>query len=301
MAIQVEAMQTILTSFGHAKTLQNPNASRMSRYLELHISSSTGKLSGAKVLTFGLEKSRVTAPRIGQEERTFHAFYQFLAGATTKERDELGLEDVSDYSLLSSSGTYRLPSVPFVDADDSVGMSELRIAMKTLGFKQKNISSIFSLLFAILVLGNVEFADPDAQDVAAYVVNQSVLEHAARLLGVPKEDLEGALTNKSVYVRKEMYTVLLNKEGSEAQKQSLMRDLYAILVAFVVETVNHKLAPNEEEIGAAGTNQVVILDTPGFQSRTPASSHMSLLGGTSMFGSNGFDEFCFNYVDEMVG
>ena len=97
---QIKSLTTLLDSFGNAKTLVNPNASRHSRYLELHFND-RGRIQGAKVLTFGLDKSRLS--RLTFEERTYHIFYQFLAGATPEERDRYGLEDVSDYALLASS------------------------------------------------------------------------------------------------------------------------------------------------------------------------------------------------------
>jgi len=79
---QVKALCTVLDSFGNAKTLMSPNASRHGRYLELHFTNN-GRINAAKVLTFGLDKSRLN--RLTHEERTYHIFYQFIAGATTTE------------------------------------------------------------------------------------------------------------------------------------------------------------------------------------------------------------------------
>ena len=154
LADQIKSLTTLLDSFGNAKTLINPNASRHGRYLELHFND-RGRIQAAKVLTFGLDKSRLS--RLTFEERTYHIFYQFLAGATPEERDRYGLEDVSDYALLASSGCYRLPSGPF--SDDGIAMDDLRAAMKSLGFKPKHLSSIFSLLVAILLLLCVHVLD----------------------------------------------------------------------------------------------------------------------------------------------
>jgi chitin synthase len=36
LAEQIKSLETVLDSFGNAKTLMNPNASRDGRYLELH-------------------------------------------------------------------------------------------------------------------------------------------------------------------------------------------------------------------------------------------------------------------------
>ena len=297
VADQIKALGTLLDSFGNAKTLMNPNASRHGRYLELHFND-RGRINSAKVLTYGFDKSRLT--RLSHEERSYHVFYQLLAGATTAERDNFNLEDPSDYALLASSGTYRLPSGPF--SDDSIGMSDLRDCMKTLGFKPKHMLSIFSLLVAILQLGNLQFRGGDAHDVSAYVINTQVLDHVARLLGVSSDDLSQTLTNKTSYVRKELYTVLLNAEQSAAQRDHLVRDLYAILFAFVVETANHRLVPSAKDPPPA--SQIVLLDQPGFQTRGPAGTGSMSFSGTapliSAYGHNGFDEFCINFADEVL-
>ncbi|CAL1699920.1 unnamed protein product [Somion occarium] len=297
IAEQIEALTPLLDSFGNAKTLMNPNASRHGRYLELHFSE-RGRIKSAKVLTYNLEKSRLN--RLTNEERTYHVFYQFLAGATPDERDKFNLEDPSEYALLSSSGCYRLPSGPF--SDDATAMEELRASMKALGFKAKNMASIFGLLVAILLLGNVQFGEGDARDVSAYVSNMLVLEQVARLLGVSLEELGETLTNKTSYVRKELYTVMLNAEQSSVQRDQLVRDLYAILFAYVVEMANHRLAPSSQE--PPPPTQITLLDQPGFQTRGPGGTTSMMLGGpaplVSAYGQNGFDEFCVNFADEVV-
>ncbi|PPQ77158.1 hypothetical protein CVT25_010786 [Psilocybe cyanescens] len=294
---QIKALYTVLDSFGNAKTLMNPNASRHGRYLELHFNE-RGRISAAKVLTFGLDKSRLNT--LTHEERTYHIFYQFLAGATPAERDAYNLEDPSDYALLASSGCYRLPSGPF--SDDSIAMSELRGAMRTLGFKVKHMTSIYSLIVAVLLLGNLQFAEGDAHDTSAHVSNPHVLDQVSRLLGVASDDLAQILTNKTSYVRKELFTVLLNAEQSAKQRDQFVRDIYAILFAFIVETCNHRLAPSSSEPLAA--TQIVVLDQPGYQTRGPAgTTSMSLSGSQpliSAYGQNGFDEFCINFADEML-
>ncbi|RDB20078.1 Chitin synthase 8 [Hypsizygus marmoreus] len=297
VAEQIKAVGVVLDSFGNAKTLMNPNASRHGRYLELHFNE-RGRISSSKILTYALDKSKLN--RLTHEERSFHVFYQLIAGATTAERDYFNLEDPSDYSLLASSGTYRLPSGPF--SDDSIAMSELRVSMRTLGFKQKHMTSIFSILVAILLLGNLQFHDGDAHDVSAYIHNTHVLDHVARLLGTTPDDLSQVLTNKTSYVRKELYTVLLNAEQSSRQRDQCVRDLYAILFAFVVETANHRLAPSTKD--PVPHTQIIILDQPGFQTRGPAGTgSMSLTGAAplvSVYGQNGFNEFCINFADELL-
>ncbi|EPQ25956.1 uncharacterized protein PFL1_06412 [Pseudozyma flocculosa PF-1] len=289
LAEQVKSLDVLLNSFGSAKTKANGNASRHGRYLELHYDRSA-RLSAAKVLTFGLEKRRVN--RLAPEERTFHVFYQLLAGASADERDALKLDDVTSYALLASSGCYRLPGGP--SSDDAIAMDELRAAMKVLGFKQKQVNGIFTILSAILLLGNLEFGQPHEAAEASHVTNRAVLDDVADLLGVPAEDLELALTSKSRFVRRELVNSFLGPEASAAQRDSLMRDLYATLFAFVVETANHKIAPGSDE---AFPTHIVQLDAPGFQSRASGSIGGAPPGGQQ---ADRFEEFAFNTLAELV-
>jgi chitin synthase len=178
LAEQIKALSPLLDSFGNAKTLMNPDASRHGRYFELHFNE-RGRISGAKVLTYALDKSRLN--RLHHEERTYHVFYQLLAGATPTERDQFNLEDPSDYALLASSGCYRLPSGPF--SDDAMSMDVLRDSMRLLGFKAKHVNSIFGLLVAILLLGNVQFWESDGKDVSAYVANMPLVEQVSANYG----------------------------------------------------------------------------------------------------------------------
>ena len=315
----------LLHSFGCAKSATIASASKHSSYLELHFNQSTGRLAGAKVLAFALDKSRILA-RLRHEERTFHVFYQLLAGAGIEEREGLGLEDASEYSMLAASGTFRLPGGSngihgLFGSDDSTAYEELKDAFRALGFKPKTVNAIWAFLVAILTLGNVKFLDSwsdgkhagglrkEEEDGNAVVANPQTLEKAARMLGVDPSELESAITRRTDYARKEIVTMVLDAKGAERQRDRTCADLYAMLFAFVVESANRKTVPTtaEGQVDGAGTNQVVFLDQPGYQTRAAMSggSVSSVAGGqgpliAGALGQNGFDEFVANYQDELV-
>lgn len=304
---QVSHLLTVLESFGHSKTAINPSASQVGKYLELHFSHE-GALSGAKVLPFGLNKSRIG--QLQQEERTFHVFYQLLAGASPDERDELGLDDPDTYALLSSSNCYRLPGGPF--SDDSTQLGELRAAFASLGFKAKHVRSIFSVLTAILLLSNITFIDDRATgslgmvsfDERTQVVERHLLADIGNHLGISPDDLEAVLVNRTKWVSHDLASVFLDADGARGQRDSLMRDLYAILFAFVIEMANKRLAPAAD---APAGLQIAQLDLPGHQSRTlmaePNTNRQSLLASMPLInasGQNGFDEFSVNFGNEVL-
>eukprot|EP01137_Pigoraptor_chileana_P015590 Opistho-2@423 len=78
------AANPVLEAFGNAKTLRNNNSSRFGKYSEVHFDR-TGAIAGASLETYLLEKCRVTMAADG--ERTFHIFYQLIAGAAASEKE----------------------------------------------------------------------------------------------------------------------------------------------------------------------------------------------------------------------
>ncbi|UZJ51703.1 hypothetical protein CBS101457_001023 [Exobasidium rhododendri] len=294
LADQIHALETVVDAFGCSKTKHNGNASRVNRYLELHFSTQ-GRLEAAKLLTFGLDKSRLKNP-LGSEERSFHIFYQFLAGASHEERESLHLEDVTSYALLASSACYRVSGGP--SSDDSIAMDSFRAAMMTLGFRQKQLTAIFSLLSAILLVGNITFTAPgtnDASTDAAKVSNPLVLEDVAELLGISSADLEQALTTRSRMIRKEVVSSYLSQSAAALQRDALARDLYATLFAYVVETANHKVAPLNDESESA--TQIVQVDIIGCQMQAGASVGSAPPQSSPPLGQY---DFATNFVAETV-
>jgi myosin heavy subunit len=107
VSIEQQVLQSnpILESFGNARTIRNDNSSRFGKYIDIRFTRS-GKLSGASIETYLLEKVRLIHPGVG--ERNYHVFYQFLSSATAVERQELllGSRHYSDFKLLSNTGTF---------------------------------------------------------------------------------------------------------------------------------------------------------------------------------------------------
>ncbi|KAI8579523.1 hypothetical protein K450DRAFT_241387 [Umbelopsis ramanniana AG] len=262
--------QAILEAFGNAKTTQNNNASRFGRYTEVQFSE-RGRITGAKLLNYFLEKRRVTSAP--EDERNFHAFYYLLAGVPAEEKAELRLSDHSSFAYLSRCRSQ-------TTADDATKFEELKTSLKALGFQKKHIARLMQLLAAILHLGNIIFVDdPSKGQDAANVKNVEVLSLAADFLGVDPHALELVLTYKTKLIKKDVTTVFLNAEQASKQRDELATALYSLMFTWIVEQINIKLC-NDNFHSFIG-----IVDLPGPQT-------------TQSSGQAKFEQYCVNYSNE---
>lgn len=107
VSIEQQVLQSnpILEAFGNARTIRNDNSSRFGKYIDISFTKN-GKLAGANIETYLLEKVRLIHP--GPGERNYHVFYQFIKAATAREREAYFLRNKTcrDFRLLSDSGTF---------------------------------------------------------------------------------------------------------------------------------------------------------------------------------------------------
>ncbi|KAG9050905.1 hypothetical protein FS842_011290, partial [Serendipita sp. 407] len=275
LATQIPSAEFVLESFGNARTMYNPNASRFGKYTELQFTD-RGRLSGVKTLDYYLEKNRVAGFPSG--ERNFHIFYYLLAGASPEERQHLHLVDKATYRYL---GPYRRP---FNRDEDSNRFDQLKVALKAIGFSKRHVAQACQLLAAILHLGNLDFIhDKHRNEDAAVVRNTDILEIVAEFLGVPPADLEATLSYKTKLVKKELCTVFLDEEGASANRDDLAKTLYSLLFAWLNESINQKLCRDDF------STFIGLFDLPGTQNLPQGAIR-----------SNSLDQFCVNFANERL-
>ncbi|KAG6369453.1 P-loop containing nucleoside triphosphate hydrolase protein [Boletus reticuloceps] len=277
LATQVPAAEFVIESFGNARTLFNPNASRFGKYTELQFTDK-GRLCGIKSLDYYLERNRVAAVPSG--ERNFHIFYYLMAGASPDERQHLHLADKTQYRYLghrAGTGT-RANGLHDYDANR---FEQLKMALKSVGLSKQHVAQTCQLVAAILHLGNIEFTIDRGRDVDAAVVrNVDVLGIVAEFLGVQPSALEATLAYKTKLVKRELCTVFLDTDGASDNHDDLAKTLYSLLFAWLNEHINQRLCRDDFD------TFIGLFDLPGSQNMTSRP--------------NSLDQFCINFANERL-
>lgn len=169
-SLDAKLVQTnpIFECFGNAKTLRNHNSSRFGKFTTLTFepsstssttSSSSSSNSSDLILkcghleTYLLERSRVTAPSLG--ERNFHSFYQLLsADLSVRQSVDLDQSKPSDFYWLECTGC--LTDKRLSDFSD---WQVTESAMKTCGLANNERIQVWGAISAILHLGNLKFEE----------------------------------------------------------------------------------------------------------------------------------------------
>lgn len=175
------------------------------QWVAVRFSPVSGAISGCEIKPYLLELSRV----VGQSsnERNYHAFYQAQhgVGSDAALAQRLGLSDADRKLLAPGWNSYTQTCTSVDGIDDGAEWRATRAHLDHLGLGERS-DELTNLLLAILALGNVTFSPPAAPGDGPCTCAEA--EAAARLLGVPPEQLAIVLVHRLVHSgRGSMYQV----------------------------------------------------------------------------------------------
>ncbi|XP_047939592.1 myosin-17-like [Salvia hispanica] len=269
---QVLESNPVLEAFGNAKTVRNNNSSRFGKFVEIQFDKS-GRISGAAVRTYLLERSRVC--QISDPERNYHCFY-LLCAAPPEEREKYKLGSPESFHYLNQSKCYKLDGVS--DAEEYLAT---RRAMDIVGISEDEQEAIFRIVAAILHLGNIEFSKGKEIDSSVVKDEKSRfhLNTTAELLKCDPKSLEDALIKRVMVTPEEIITRTLDPEAALGSRDALAKTVYSRLFDWIVEKINISIGQDRNSKAIIG-----VLDIYGFES----------------FKQNSFEQFCINYTNEKL-
>ncbi|XP_053175156.1 unconventional myosin-IXAa [Scomber japonicus] len=283
----------VLEAFGNAKTAHNNNSSRFGKFIQVNYQES-GTVRGAYVEKYLLEKSRLVYQE--HNERNYHVFYYLLAGASEDERTAFHLLKPEEYHYLSqmTKRTHRLhwdsycesePDCFTVEGEDlKHDFERLQLGMEMVGFLPATRKQIFSLLSAILHLGNIRYKRKTYRDDSIDICNPEVLPVVSELLEVKEEMLFEALTTRKTVTVGEKLIVPYKLAEAGTVRDSMAKSLYSALFDWIVFRINHALLNIKDLEETTKILSIGVLDIFGFED----------------YENNSFEQFCINFANERL-
>jgi len=267
---QIVQTNPVLEAFGNAKTVRNDNSSRFGKFIRIHFGTS-GKLSGADIESYLLEKARVISQQ--SLERSYHIFYEMMSDKVKEIKPLCMLSDnIYDYHYVSQG------KVTVASIDDGEDMEFADVAFDTLNFTKDEKHDVYKITSAVMHIGEMKFKqrgreeqaegdDPERGDIVG------------KLLGVDGVDLYKNLTKPKIKVGNEFVTQGRNVEQVSYSVGAISKGLFDRLFKWLVKKCNETLATGQKRAHFIG-----VLDIAGFE----------------IFDYNGFEQICINFCNEKL-
>jgi myosin heavy subunit len=276
----VLASSPIFESFGNAKTLFNANSSRFGKVTQLYFSTADhgASLIGSSFSSYLLELNRVVSHAEG--ERNFHIFYQMLSAPSEVKNELLGPDwreaTPADFRYLRNSQS----GIKEEMLDASNWLYTLK-ALIMFGWDGFALEQLMRALGVVLLVGNIEFQEENENK--ASIVQEADLFMLSASIGVPVEELELALTQRTIQTAQDLLLVPFSPDQANEACEALSKAIYAGVVASIVRQINYltSLPPSLH----GNQNSIALVDIFGFENYES---------------NNRFDQFCINFANERL-
>jgi len=267
---QIVQTNPVLEAFGNAKTTRNDNSSRFGKFIRIHFGNS-GKLAGADIETYLLEKARVISQQ--SLERSYHIFYQIMSGRIEGLREMLLVgEDIYRFHFVSQGKT----TIPSMDDGEEMALTD--DAFDVLGFTQEEKDNIYRITAAVMHLGEMKFKQRGREE-QAEADGSFEGECVAKLLGVEAPALYMNLMKPRIKVGNEFVTQGRNVNQVMYSVGAMAKAMFDRLFKWLVKRVNETLETGQKRVQFIG-----VLDIAGFE----------------IFDFNGFEQLCINFTNEKL-
>ncbi|XP_033248658.1 myosin heavy chain, muscle isoform X25 [Drosophila miranda] len=267
---QVVQTNPVLEAFGNAKTVRNDNSSRFGKFIRIHFGP-TGKLAGADIETYLLEKARVISQQ--SLERSYHIFYQIMSGSVAGVKDICLLsENIYDYHIVSQG------KVTVASIDDSEEFNLTDQAFDILGFTKQEKEDVYRITAAVMHMGGMKFKQRGREEQA----EQDGEEEGGRvskLFGCDPAELYKNLLKPRIKVGNEFVTQGRNVQQVSNSIGALCKGVFDRLFKWLVKKCNETLDTKQKRQHFIG-----VLDIAGFE----------------IFDYNGFEQLCINFTNEKL-
>merc|ERR1739848_910077 len=155
---QIVATNPILESYGNAKTARNDNSSRFGKFIRIHFTAS-GKLAGCDIVSYLLEKSRITEQQ--EVERSYHIFYQLIQEYGNGIGEGMKKKCCLSDDVYVSQGKTKVDSI-----DDNEELEYTEDAFNVLGFGEQEKFDCYVLTAGVMTCGGVQYIQKGRDDQA---------------------------------------------------------------------------------------------------------------------------------------
>merc|ERR1719336_2927659 len=270
---KIVATNPVLEAWGNAKTVRNDNSSRFGKFIRIHFNAS-GKLSGADMVVYLLEKSRLTYQQ--PLERCYHSFYNIMSDAVPDLKAKCLLSnEILDYWWVSQ-GKLTVPSI-----DDKEDMQFAHEAFMALGFSEQQEYDVYRNTATMMHMGNMtkDFV-PVGKEEQAEIKDDTNAQKVATLLGIDAEWMVTYFCKPKLKVGTEWVQKGSTCTGAGNSVSGIARAIYERTFRIVVDKCNETLCdPTMKKVSYIG-----VLEIAGFE----------------IFDYNGFEQICINYVNEKL-
>ena len=263
----------VLEAWGNAKTVRNDNSSRFGKFIRIWFNQA-GKLSGADMVVYLLEKSRLTFQ--AELERCYHSFYNLMSDQVPDLKEKCLLSnDIYDYWWVSQ-GKVTVPSI-----DDKEDMMFADEAYDILGFTKEEKYNIYKLTSVVMHMGNLtkDFV-PVGKEEQAEVKDDTNARKVAEICGIDVEWMCTYFCKPKLKVGTEWVSKGQVCSAAANSVAGIGRKIYELVFRFIVEKCNTTLIdPTMKKVQYIGC-----LDIAGFE----------------IFDYNGFEQICINFCNEKL-